>query len=386
MEQVLGLHADQLIIHCADADLLGVFQADSPVCGRADGVEVILPFVLFLVDQAAGDDGLFVAELRAGRVQSHRVERSQDADIRDDGGVVLGMAVAEGRDLHDKTDMEMRTVLHYGLGVFGHLHADILAGMEIRSLDRVEITGTQTTAAAHTLLLIDICLAVLLISDGVLTAVLGADLASFADALIHRQLARAVLLHLAGAGTAAHAQILDSTAHTQHFMCFEVVHGDDDIRVHDCLADLGVLYKSRSFQGNIDLIRPFQTVADDHLTSAGIVIETVLHGAVQMIQGVLAHSHIKSIAVRQERLAALGLDDLHDRFREIGPQIAQIAGFTEMDLDGGELVLEINRLDPCFPDQFLQLLQQIVSIVGDPHIRKINFTLFHSYLRFNIIP
>ena len=78
--------------------------------------------------------------------------------------------------------------------------------------------------------------------DGVVGAVLLAEAATDAQALVHLGLTGGVHFHLARPGAAAHAQVLDGPAKARGLMALEVVQADDDVRVHDGLADLGLLH------------------------------------------------------------------------------------------------------------------------------------------------
>ena len=73
------------------------------------------------VQTASLADGHFVAEVDAGLIQGNRIKGGQHADIRDDGNVILGMAVTEGRDVADQRDMERRAVLHHRIGILRDL-------------------------------------------------------------------------------------------------------------------------------------------------------------------------------------------------------------------------------------------------------------------------
>ena len=71
-------------------------------------------------------------------------------------------------------------------------------------------------------------------------------------------LARAVHLHLAGAGAAAHAQVLQRSAEARQLVPLEVGEGDDDVRVHDGRAYLGLLDVGAALEGDQPLVQPPQ--------------------------------------------------------------------------------------------------------------------------------
>ena len=100
--QIASADGDQFILVAAEADLFAVLDEILPVrvvVRRVEAVAVML--VAEIGDGAAGHDGLAVHCVGAGQIDGDGVTRGKHADVRDDGNVVLRMAVAVGRDLTD---------------------------------------------------------------------------------------------------------------------------------------------------------------------------------------------------------------------------------------------------------------------------------------------
>ena len=87
-----------------------------------------------------------------------------------------------------------------------------------------------------------------------------------------------VLLHLARAGAAAHADVLDGAAKAGGLVALEVGQADEDIGVHDGAADLGRLAVFAVGHRHLDLIGAAQAVADEDLAARGHGPEAVLPG------------------------------------------------------------------------------------------------------------
>ena len=112
---------EQLIGARPHADGLGVLQAAFPVglreiIGKVVVVVAEVVGVHILIQAGAGDGLLLHAGVGTGLVQGHRVEGGKHAHIGQDGQVVLGMAVAEGGDIHHQADVEVgpsSTALEY---------------------------------------------------------------------------------------------------------------------------------------------------------------------------------------------------------------------------------------------------------------------------------
>ena len=192
---------------------------------------------------------------------------------------------------------------------------------------------------------------------------MGADLdaaaAAHAQGLIHMRLSGAVHLHLSGAGAAAHTDVLQRAAKACGFVSFKMTEGDEHIRIHNGASDLGFLHIFSAFHRNQRLIRSFQAVGDDHMTARGKGRKAILISRVHVIQRIFSAAHIQCVAVGQKRLSAQLLHHLYHHCRIIVPQESQISGFSEMDFDGGILILKIDAADSRCLHQPFQLLRKV---------------------------
>ena len=177
----------------------------------------------------------FQAGVHTGLVQRHRVKGGKHAHVGQDGQVVLGMAVAEGADVDDQADVEVGTPLHHGQGVFGDLAVQDVVALVLGRAGGILGAGADAAAAAHALVVVDGCLAAL-DGNGIVGAVLLADGAADALVLVHIGLAGGVHLHLAGAGAAAHADVLDRAAEARALVALEVGQGEEGVVVHKVFA------------------------------------------------------------------------------------------------------------------------------------------------------
>ena len=127
MDRIKGrrlFDGDQLILFISKADLHAVRDGGAPVGVRVDSMEmvvVIMVAVRRLAKLRMGQDGLTVDRVGTGDVERDGIERGEHADIRHDGGVVLGVAVAVRGDVADDRDMEARAARDDGLAVFSDL-------------------------------------------------------------------------------------------------------------------------------------------------------------------------------------------------------------------------------------------------------------------------
>ncbi len=266
---------------------------------------------------APRNDGLFIHRVRARHVERHRIKRGKHTDIRHDGNIVFRMAVAVRRHIHNEADMEIRSAGKHRLRVFGNLAIQDIVALILRRHDRILRANADTTAAAHTFIMVNRGLSVY---DG--RAVVRAHFraASAADTtLLHNiRLARAVHFHFSGTGAAAHAHVFEGAAEARALMSLEMVQRDDDVRVHDRPADFCFLHVLAAFNRHEHIVRAFQPVGDDDMTVRGKRRKAVLISGIEMVERVFPAAHIQRIAIRQKRLAAEFLDDPHDHGRVVG--------------------------------------------------------------------
>ena len=249
--------------------------------------------------------------------------------------------------------MEIRTAVHDGLCVLCHAAAEHLVGDVVCKADGVEIAGAEAPAAADAMLGHGHLAALLVKDEPAVGALLLAFAAASAEDRVNLRLSGAVLVLLAGAGAAAHAYILDGSAESGLFMPLEMAEADEDVRVHHRAPDMGFLDILSSAYGDVDVIRTLETVRYDDRASDSKRGESVLPGAIEMLQSVFPEAGVHGVAVGKERLAAKFLDDIHDCLCEIRTQEADVAQLPEMHLDGDELAVKIDVSDTCGTDQAL---------------------------------
>ena len=228
----------------------------------------------------------------------------------------------------------------------------------------------DAAAAADALIVVDDSLSADK-ADRAVRAVAGALAAAAAQLGIDDRLAGIVLLHLARAGAAAHAGVLQRAAEARLLMALEVVQGNKDVRVHDRAADLRILDIFAAHDRDLDLVGALEAVGDDDLTSGGQRGEAVFHCGVEMLQRVLSAADVERVAVGQKRHAAEGLDDVRDGLGEIRAQEREVARLAEMCLDRDHLMIHVDLADPGAADQSFQLLLQVVARLA-AHVREEN--------------
>ena len=177
-------------------------------------------------------------------------------------------------------------------------------------------------------------------------------------------LAGIVLFHLTGAAAAAHADIFQAAAEACLFMSLKMSQRDKHVGIHNGAADLGVLHILAADHGNLYLIAALQAVADDDLAAGGHRVEAVEHGAVHVVQGVLAPAYIQGVAVGEERLTAPFLHKIRHGPRPVGTQERQVSRLAEVQLDGHELILKVDIAHTGGLHQAGQLLLEIFMHVG----------------------
>ena len=195
--------------------------------------------------------------------------------------------------------------------------------------------------------------------------------AAHAGVRIYRRLSGAVHFHFSGAGTAAHAEILQSAAEAGRLMSFKMTQADDDIGVHHGASDLRFLYIIAAFYRDQHVVRALQTVGDQNVTTCGKRGESVHISALDMIQRIFASADIERVAVRQKRFAAQLLHDVDHRLCVIRAQVGKVARLAKVDFNCRIFILKINVGDARFFNQMRKLLlQSVVSVCAQ--VGKIN--------------
>ncbi len=275
--------------------------------------------------------------------------------------------------------MELRPSVHHRLGVLGHTAPQLLHGAVVVRPDCVRIAHGNTPAAAHAFVVVNGGLPLPVVGNGVVGALKGALAAADTVFLGYRGLACRVLLHLAPAASAAHAQVFHRAAKAGLLVSLEVAQGKNYVGLHNGLADFGGLNVLRSGYRNLHIVVAPQAVADDNLTAGAQGREAVLKGGVQVLQSVLSPSGIEGVAVGEEGQAPHAPHHIGHHLGVIGPQEGQIARLSKVHLNGGELSLKVNLANPRRADEPLQLLQQI-SPRPAPQVGKIYLRRFHCVI------
>jgi len=135
---------DQFIRSGSQTDLFGVAEATAPFrFWRGIDEMVVMVDEMRLVEivrqLAIRQRGCSQAGIGTGLVEGQWVERGKHADVGQDGGVVLAVAVTVGRNINHQGDVELRPARHNGLGIFGHAVIENLDCIAIDELDCIEI-------------------------------------------------------------------------------------------------------------------------------------------------------------------------------------------------------------------------------------------------------
>ena len=272
--------------------------------------------------------------------------------------------------------MEAGAAVYHGLGVLGDLLIQNSGRLVIQALDGILGAHRQAPGAAHALVRVDGGFAVGTELGRAVGADPGAGPAADALLLLDEGLAGVVLLHLAGPGAAAHADVLQGAAHAGLLVALEVGQGDEHVRVHHRTADLGGLHILPALHGNLHLVVALQAVGDQDVAAGGVGGEAVDISRFDVVQGVFPAAHIQGIAVRQEGLAAVGLHQVHHGPGPVGAEVGQVARLAEVHLDGHVLAVHIDIAEAGGHHQPGQLLGQVLPPAGGAEVRKVDFGFF----------
>ena len=280
--------------------------------------------------------------------------------------------------------MEAGPAVNHGLGVLGNLVVEHLDGLVVVGRDGVLVAHGDAAAAAHAAIVVDVrhvdlarlavgarARAYLVEAEGVVRADLGALAAADALLDVDAGLSRGVLLHLARARAAAHAQVLHAAAKAGLLVTLEVREADHDVGVHEGATDLGVLDVLAAHDGHLHLVEALEAVGDDGVAAGLKRVEAVGVGAVQVVERVLAAAHVERIAVGDEGFAAQLAHDVDDDAGVVGAQVGQVARLAEVHLDGDELVLHVDLLDARPAHEAVELLGQ-VGLAVRAHVGEVD--------------
>ena len=215
---------NQFIFTAAHAHFDSVFQTTFPV-GVGMGIgEVVVVAMFFFRQNTAFDDRLTVDRIGTCLVECYRVKRGKHTNVRNDWNIVFGMAVAVRRNVDDQADVEVRATVDDGVGVFGNFVVKDVIGFIGAGFDRIFRAGTDAASTAYTFVVVDegalfgvfafssaaraVFTGIVYKADGIVRTVFATFSAGNAKLGMYVWFAAAVHFHLAGAGAAAHAQIL----------------------------------------------------------------------------------------------------------------------------------------------------------------------------------
>ena len=248
------------------------------------------------------------------------------------------------------------------LRILCNLAAEDLVGITVVIRNRIEGTCSDAAPAPLADVRIDPCLSAF-VADRVGSALLGTAPASTAQLLINMRLSGIMLLHFAGSGTAAHSDVLQSTAKACCLMPLEVRQRNKNICIHHRTANVSFLAIFTISHRNQNIIRTLQTVSDDNLTSGCNGIKAVDVRAVHMLRCASAASGIQSIAVRKEGNSLLLLHEIRNCLGILGTEVRNVAKLAEVHLDRYELSLHVNGADSCRAAKLLELFRKRCSDV-----------------------
>lgn len=357
-----SFHFYQGVVSGSQSKLLGMVKADPPIGVGVVVHQMVMMAALLLAQLGRGDDGHSIHCIHTCLVESHRIEGGKEAHIGDNGQVILAVAVTVGGYFNDQIDVEMGSALANGQRILADLAVELVVGAAVIIADGIGGTDSDATTASYALLVINPGESI-----GDMRCIVGTDVHTIATAdafvLLDLRLSIAVHLHLSGTRATAHTHILQSTAKTSTFMALEVGEADQDIGIHQCTAYLG-LFHVFTCNRNQHFIRTLQAVSDQDMTAGGVGHETVAVGALQMVEGMLAPTDIERIAISKKRTSSQLLDQLHHRSGVVGPEKGEVSRLPEVNLDCGELVLEVNGANASLLEQAFKLVQTGVSILA----------------------
>ena len=168
-------------------------------------------------------------------------------------------------------------------------------------------------------------------------------------------------------------------------MALKVGEADHDIGIHERLTDLCLAHILTALDRDERLVGTLEAVGDDDLAACGVRGKAVLVGGVDVLERVFAAAHIERVAVGEEGLAAQLLHHVRDGAGVVGAQKAQVAQLAKVDLDGDELILEVDLLDTGATNEALELVELALASmraqVGEVHLSGCcGCSCGHSYI------
>ena len=123
---------------------------------------------------------------------------------------------------------------------------------------------------------------------------------------------------------------------------------DKYVRIHHCPSDLCSFYIFAAFYRHIYIIGSLKAVSDNDGTSHGQRSKAVFPCALHMLQGIFPAARIHGITVCKEGLSAQLLDNVSNSLGVVGTEIADIAQFSKMHLNGNKFAVHIDLLNSGF--------------------------------------
>lgn len=155
-------------------------------------------------------------------------------------------------------------------------------------------------------------------------------------------------------------------------MALKVSEADHNVGIHERLTDLGLAHVLAALDRDERLVGTLEAVGDDDLATRSIRGKAVLVGGIDVLECVFAATDIERIAVGEEGLAAQLLHDVGDGAGVVGAQKAQVAQLAKVNLNGDELVLEVDLFDTGVTDEALELVELALASmrtqVGEVHL------------------
>ena len=219
--------------------------------------------------------------------------------------------------------MKCRPVFYNRIGIFCDFLRKDCRGIADTGLNGILGTDCEAASAADAFVVIDMCFSVFNRRTAVRT---DADTGTAADTKcrIHNGFSFPVLLHLSGAGTAAHTEIFEGAAEACLFMPFKVAQGNHHVGIHNGLSDLGFLDK-RQIDRNVRLIGSLKSVCNDHMTARLQRRKAIEIRRIHMVKGILTAADIKGVAVGEKRFASKLPHIVHHDLCILRPEMGEIA-------------------------------------------------------------
>ena len=104
-----------------------------------------------------------------------------------------------------------------------------------------------------------------------------------------------------------------------------------------------------------------------------------------MVDRIRTAAGIEGIAVSEEDLRTERTHNIDNTRRIVRTDVGEVARFSEMDLDGCELAVEVDVSDSRLSDQSFEFCKEVVPWYC-PEVSEIDFRFFHSFIRLQACP